>query len=101
MCLRVTLPALLLFSAASSLAATPDRCPRPSTGGVVREPADLHSVNGVLDANLTIRNSKATDGSLRYCYFDAQGNEAPTLRVKPGDRVVILHGDDTHLARPG
>lgn len=56
---------------------------------MVREPADLRSVNGVLDANLTIRNSKEPDGSLRYCYFDGKGNEAPTLRVSPGDRVVL------------
>ncbi|HEY3927645.1 MAG TPA: multicopper oxidase domain-containing protein [Candidatus Koribacter sp.] len=36
-----------------------------------------------------IRNSREPDGSVRYCYFDHQGNQSPTLRVKPGDEVVL------------
>ena len=40
-------------------------------------------------STLTIRNQKMPDGSVRYCYIDGNGNEAPTLRVKPGDEVVL------------
>ena len=64
-------------------------CPRPSVGGVVGEPADLRSKDGVLKVDLSIRNEKMPDGSIRYCYLDEHGNESPTLRVKTGDLVVI------------
>lgn len=65
-------------------------CPRPAVSSVVSEPADLRSENGVLRVDLTVHNSKQADGSIRYCYIDAAGNESPNLRVKPGD-LVILH----------
>jgi FtsP/CotA-like multicopper oxidase with cupredoxin domain len=66
-----------------------ERCPRPSEGSVVAEPEDLRSQNGVLKADLTIRDAKQSDGSTRYCYIDANGREAPNLRVNPGDLVIL------------
>jgi FtsP/CotA-like multicopper oxidase with cupredoxin domain len=65
-------------------------CPRPDPGSIVEEPQDLRSRNGVLEAQLTVRNAAQADGSTRYCYTDAAGHESPTLRVHPGD-LVILH----------
>jgi FtsP/CotA-like multicopper oxidase with cupredoxin domain len=65
-------------------------CPRPEPGSVVREPENLRSQNGVLEAQLTARNAAQADGTIRYCYTDAAGHESPTLRVHPGD-LVILH----------
>jgi FtsP/CotA-like multicopper oxidase with cupredoxin domain len=65
-------------------------CPRPAIGSVVVEPEDLRSRNGVLEAELTIRNVANSDGTLRYCYADAEGRQSPNLRVSPGD-LVILH----------
>ncbi|MGC2404482.1 MAG: multicopper oxidase family protein [Acidobacteriaceae bacterium] len=65
-------------------------CPRPEAGSVVEEPADLRSQNGVLEAQLTVRNAAQPDGSVRYCYTDTAGHESPNLRVHPGD-LVILH----------
>lgn len=65
-------------------------CARPSVGSVVAEPADLRSTNGVLKVELTVRNAAQADGSVRYCYVDAAGNESPTLRLRPGD-LLILH----------
>jgi FtsP/CotA-like multicopper oxidase with cupredoxin domain len=56
----------------------------------VEEPDDLRSVNGVLEAELTAYNSAQPDGSVRYCYRDAEGHQSPNLRVHPGD-LVILH----------
>lgn len=64
-------------------------CPRPKTGSVVPEPADLRSVNGVLRVNLTAYDSNQADGSTRYCFVDAKGTESPNLRVHPGDLVII------------
>jgi FtsP/CotA-like multicopper oxidase with cupredoxin domain len=65
-------------------------CPRPAIGSVVAEPEDLRSRNGVLEADLTARDVPDAHGNALYCYTDAAGRESPTLRVKPGD-LVILH----------
>jgi FtsP/CotA-like multicopper oxidase with cupredoxin domain len=51
---------------------------------------DLRSHNGVLEAQLSISDVAATNGSTLYCYTDAAGHESPNLRVNPGD-LVILH----------
>ncbi|MGA2848926.1 MAG: multicopper oxidase domain-containing protein [Terracidiphilus sp.] len=76
-----------------------DPCPRPAPGSIVPEPADLRSINGVLNAELTVHNAPDTNGSLRFCYTDAEGHESPNLRVSPGDLVILhLKNDLTNLA---
>jgi FtsP/CotA-like multicopper oxidase with cupredoxin domain len=67
----------------------PITCSRPSPGSAVPEPEDLRSRDGVLKVDLTIHNMEA-DGTTRYCYVDGNGNQSPTLRLKPGD-LLILH----------
>ena len=87
-------------------------CPRAGAGSIVIEPKDRRSTNGILRLTLRVRSS--TDsywswsdpswsapnwsapasydsilGHVRFCYVDDQGNQAPTLRVQPGDTVVI------------
>ena len=64
-------------------------CPRPQIGTVVGEPTDLRSENGILEVSLTVKNAKESDGSVRYCYTDAEGHESPNLRVNPDDLVII------------
>ena len=64
-------------------------CGRPSVGSEVSEPEDLRSQNGELKVDLTIRNYAASDGSTRYCYVDGNGNQAPNLRLKPGDLLIL------------
>jgi FtsP/CotA-like multicopper oxidase with cupredoxin domain len=56
---------------------------------MVSEPSDVRSKDGVLEINLTAANAKESDGSTRYCFTDAEGRESPTLRVNPGDQVII------------
>jgi FtsP/CotA-like multicopper oxidase with cupredoxin domain len=65
-------------------------CPRPPVGNIVDEPEDLRSQNGVLRAELTVRDEGDANGAVRYCYTDALGRESPNLRVNPGD-LVVLH----------
>lgn len=65
-------------------------CPRPSPGSVVREPEDVRSRDGVLKLDLSLHNDWESGASVRYCYLLPDGAEAPTLRVNPGD-LVILH----------
>src|SRR5271157_580675 len=66
-----------------------DACTRPPIGSMVSEPPDVRSKDGVLEINLTAVNAKQSDGSTRYCFTDAEGRESPTLRVNPGDLVII------------
>ena len=67
----------------------PDVCPRPAAGSAVPEPADLRSENGVLEIELAYRNFTGADGETRYCYVSKDGSQAPTLRLKPGDMLIL------------
>jgi FtsP/CotA-like multicopper oxidase with cupredoxin domain len=69
-------------------------CPRPAAGSLVPEPEDLRSQNGVLAVELTVRNEKRKDGSIRYCYIDRDGIESPNLRLKPGDLLILKLKND-------
>jgi len=53
-------------------------------------PQDLRSQSGVLEVNLSIRNALDASGLMRYCYVTDAGIQSPTLRVHPGD-LLILH----------
>ena len=64
-------------------------CGRPSAGSAVEEPKDLKSENGALTVNLTLRNDIAPNGQVRYCYTDDAGSLSPTLRVNPGDLLIV------------
>jgi len=66
-----------------------DVCPRPSPGSLVAEPRELRSHAGRLQVDLSIRSVVAPDGSTRYCYLLDDGSEAPTLRLQPGDWLVL------------
>jgi FtsP/CotA-like multicopper oxidase with cupredoxin domain len=64
-------------------------CPRPPEASVLMQPPDLRSKNGQLKVALKMRSSLDANGHIRYCYIDEHGNYAPTLRVHPGDTLVI------------
>ena len=64
-------------------------CPRPAPGSVVSEPEDLRSENGVLKVDLTVRNEKESDGSMRYCYLLGNGSQSPALHLKPGELLIL------------
>jgi FtsP/CotA-like multicopper oxidase with cupredoxin domain len=64
-------------------------CPRPSAGARLAEPVELRSVNGVLKVELALYNELTRGGTPRYCYLTPSGQESPTLRVRPGELVVL------------
>ncbi len=83
-------------------------CPvRQSPGTLVQNPLALGSVNGVLQVDLAMRNGVDESGFMHYCY-DYPPNtsnfiEAPTLRVNPGDEVILnlanrLTADPSHTS---
>jgi FtsP/CotA-like multicopper oxidase with cupredoxin domain len=65
------------------------RCPRPAEGSVVTSPHEIRSHRGVLRVALALRSSVESSGEVRYCYVDENGNQSPTLRLAPGDLLVL------------
>src|SRR3984885_80806 len=90
--LRLALLAIAMSKAASATTLrepTHDPCIRGLPGGAVPEPTELRSKNGVLRVDLSIYNYREPTGSTRYCYLLADGTESPTLRLHPGDQLIL------------
>ena len=91
--LRSVLFVVLGGFALQSLSAQAPVCPdRPAPGSPVQNPLDLYSQNGILTVNLTLQNQLFLDGFMHYCYvymYQGQQIEAPTLRLDPGDQLVL------------
>ena len=76
-------------------AQSPSRvCPRPARGSLVAAPSDLHSTNRQLTVKLSFQGGMSADGVARYCYVSDQGAEAPTLRLRPDDELVLTLKND-------
>jgi len=103
LCIYFSLAAFSGLGAAAVHAqeAVADPCPRPATGSEVPEPQDLRSQDGVLLVDLTVHNYKEKDGTTRYCYLLPNGNQSPTLRLKPGELLILkLKNDLTEMDLP-
>lgn len=84
--------ALLAGASISASAQAPVCPPRPVSGTLLQNPPDLFSENGVLSVDLTLQNQQGSDGYLHYCYVYmnlGQQMEAPTLRLNPGDQLIV------------
>ena len=64
-------------------------CLRYAPGSVVSAPPELRSQNGVLQLTLTIQSVTDSEGIVRLCYLTDNGLLGPTLRVNPGDTLMI------------
>jgi FtsP/CotA-like multicopper oxidase with cupredoxin domain len=83
-------PCLAFFSQSVFAQKMPtDICARPSLGSVVPEPEDLRSQNGILKVNLTVRSVSEPGKPDRFCYVAEDGSESPTLRLRPGDLLIL------------
>jgi FtsP/CotA-like multicopper oxidase with cupredoxin domain len=83
------LPLSSWANATATQAPALEACPRPAIGSEALPPADLRSSHGELKLDLQIQNVREKDGSVRYCYTTPDGAQAPTLRVHPGDKLVL------------
>lgn len=86
-------------AAAQAVPRNTEVCPRGAEGEPVREPTDLRSQNKVLKVNFTIRNSTQANGHSLYCYIDDHGNQAPTLRLHPGDTLILTLKNEISLPK--
>lgn len=88
--LMFAVPCLAFFSQSVFAQKMPtDVCARPSLGSVVPEPEDLRSQNGILKVNLTVRSVSERGKPDRFCYVAEDGSESPTLRLHPGDLLIL------------
>jgi FtsP/CotA-like multicopper oxidase with cupredoxin domain len=78
---------LLLAGAASGQQAAV--CPRPDPGAAVGGPAELRSLRGSLRVDFSLRTTVDVYGLTLYCYVAGDGVQSPTLRVRPGDEIVL------------
>jgi FtsP/CotA-like multicopper oxidase with cupredoxin domain len=87
--------------AASKNAASPDGgCFRAAVGSEVPEPEDLRSIDGVLKVDLAFRSFVDSKGEVRFCYVTPNGKQSPTLRVKPGDTVILNFKNEATATLP-
>ncbi|HUE42966.1 MAG TPA: multicopper oxidase domain-containing protein [Candidatus Sulfotelmatobacter sp.] len=75
-------------------------CFRAAVGSEVPEPEDLRSVDGILKVDLAFRSFVDSKGEVRYCYVTLNGKQSPTLRVKPGDTVILNFKNEATAAPP-
>ena len=64
-------------------------CARYASRSIVSAPPELQSQNGVLEVTMKFQTATDSQGLIRYCYVTDTGLEAPTLRVNPGDQLII------------
>jgi FtsP/CotA-like multicopper oxidase with cupredoxin domain len=64
-------------------------CPRPAEGSEAISPHEIRSQGGTLRVALALRSSVESNGEIRYCYADENGNQSPTLRLMPGDLLIL------------
>src|SRR6185312_571617 len=84
--------ALLCGLSMTAIAADNICPPRPDYGDEVVNPPEVSSHNGNLTVSLAENSSLGPTQNVRYCYVYNSGGqnvEAPTLRVNPGDNLVI------------
>ena len=84
---------LLVFSlgvcTAKAQSSADQVCARFAAGSSVTAPPELKSSNGTLEVTFTFQTVTDAQGLVRYCYVTNTGLEAPTLRVNPGDTLII------------
>jgi len=84
----LTIPIAIPHSAA--VQANPFVCPRPAPGDLASQPGELHIANGVLRVELSLYGGVDIQGSKVFCYLTATGMQSPTLRVRPGDELILM-----------
>jgi FtsP/CotA-like multicopper oxidase with cupredoxin domain len=89
-------------SAAGSAADPADQvCARFAAGSATTAPPELESQNGVLEVTFKFLTATDSQGLVRYCFVTDTGLQAPTLRVNPGDQLIIHFQNDLPAVAAG
>src|ERR1700733_8566354 len=91
--------AKLAAPAASGSDAADQVCARFASGSATTAPSELESQNGVLEVTFKFVTATDAEGLVRYCYVTDSGLQSPTLRVYPGDQLII-HFENVLPAAP-
>jgi FtsP/CotA-like multicopper oxidase with cupredoxin domain len=75
-------------------------CRRPRAGAVTAAPADIYSRDGHLNVRLNYFSSSDRDGRILFCFRTDDGEESPTLHVRPGDTLDIVLANRTQSPHP-
>lgn len=81
--------ALFIVTQVLSLAQQSEPCPRFNPGSALSQPKDLYSVRGRLELILNYNTRLDLSGNTLYCFTTPEGDQSPTLRVHPGDELLI------------
>jgi FtsP/CotA-like multicopper oxidase with cupredoxin domain len=73
-------------------------CARFATGSATTAPPELKSQGGLLEVTFKFLTATDSQGLVRYCYVTNTGLQAPTLRVNPGDQLIIHFQNDLPAA---
>ena len=90
--------AKLAAPAAAGSDAADQVCARFASGSATTAPPELESQNGVLEVTFKFLTVTDSQGLVRYCYVTDTGLQAPTLRVNPGDQLIIHFQNDLPAA---
>src|SRR6201996_29754 len=90
--------AKLAAHAVAGSSAADQVCARFASGSATSAPPELESQNGVLEVTFKFLTTTDSQGRARYCYVTDTGLEAPTLRVSPGDQLIIHFQNDLPAA---
>ena len=63
-------------------------------------PDSLQSSNGQLKVEFSLRTSVGSYGLTRYCYMDSHAFQAPTLRLRQGDELILTLRNDLPATAP-
>ncbi|MBC7661729.1 MAG: multicopper oxidase domain-containing protein [Chitinophagaceae bacterium] len=74
-------------------------CKREAPGASYRESPHLVSKDGVLSVALSYQTSVGEDGNVRFCYITPDGEQDPSLHVRPGDHLKIALRNDTPVTQ--
>lgn len=80
---------LLATALSGSVAKCNTPCPRFEAGSQLREPENLYSKNGTLEVFFSYQTRLDNSGNTLYCFMNSDGEESPTLHVRPGDHLKI------------
>ncbi|MDO8434345.1 MAG: multicopper oxidase domain-containing protein [Candidatus Binatus sp.] len=87
--------AIQLWGIPAAFAQGAGACARFLPGSAITPPPDLFSSSGVLKLNLSYQTALDPNGNTLFCYVLPDGQQSPTLHVKPGDRLQITLTNDT------